>query len=292
EPEQPDRGLPQAPVAEKKEVKSPEGHEQLPVPRKPVIPGKPAAKKVEVDENFNPDDLFRDAKKPVIGKKKGLLGPGAARKEERGVKRNLVRNVVIAGIALSSVLVIVYLWFFADFGFRKETVTPPKGTVSPQQEKSAAPQRDGQRTIVATVPSPPQQLPQPPADSPSDVPATSSGKPTSEKSAPVRALPPQKPALSAPEKSGPASPADKKPAPALAPGYYIQVGYFSVEENAESLYNDLKSKNYSAFIKKDRTKNGIRYRVLVGRYKNKDDAAKALKKISGAEKIRGAIYRL
>lgn len=61
--------------------------------------------------------------------------------------------------------------------------------------------------------------------------------------------------------------------------YYIQVASFSRKVNATRTYNTLKKKNFNVYINKIEKDKKIFYRVCVGKFQNKKDAAFILKKL-------------
>lgn len=195
-------------------------------------------------------------------------------------KKSLIVNIIIALVAVSSLAAVAYMWFFMDFS-EKSAKRPAQRAAVPSQVEPVTPQ-----TQVS-----PQPAVQPEASKPV-------APPSEEK--PVVSLP----AVQKPEQSAQAqksveagtSLSAKKQEPASAPSskkgrYSVQVGYFSVKDNAYGLHDALKQKKYDVFIEKVRTRTGTRYRVLIGSYHTQAEALKDMNRIKAREGIDASIYR-
>lgn len=85
-------------------------------------------------------------------------------------------------------------------------------------------------------------------------------------------------------KTAPAAPEPKAAAPATAPKLsapYIQIGFYSVEENAKSASSDLKKLGIASSISPTTIKGKTFWRVLAGPAANKAERDKILKSVKG-----------
>ena len=71
--------------------------------------------------------------------------------------------------------------------------------------------------------------------------------------------------------------------------YSIQIGVFNDKKNAEALAEQFSKKGYNVFLEKEE-KVG-RYRVLVGKFTEKDKAVKQARTILRKEKIESVIFK-
>lgn len=117
-------------------------------------------------------------------------------------------------------------------------------------------------------------------------------EPSKEQQIPPKAVEESKPAptsVPAQEKKIEVKPEAK---PAGKPIYSVQIGVFKNEANATSLTKKYKEKGYDAFIRKSTAKDkGILYRVLIGKFDNKKEAAKLTNSIHAKENINVVIFR-
>jgi TolA-binding protein len=74
--------------------------------------------------------------------------------------------------------------------------------------------------------------------------------------------------------------------------YSVHIALFGKKADAESLSKKYIKKGYDAFVQKAVSKDGqkISYRVLIGKYEDKEEASRIAKEISDKEKIRVFIY--
>jgi cell division septation protein DedD len=73
--------------------------------------------------------------------------------------------------------------------------------------------------------------------------------------------------------------------------YSIQLGYFTVEPNADALLQKAKASGFSTAFTQKETRSGLTYfRVLVGKYSTLTDAQALLEQIHAAG-LKGAVYR-
>ena len=100
------------------------------------------------------------------------------------------------------------------------------------------------------------------------------------------------------EESKPApipAPAQEKKAevkPEVKPIYSVQIGVFKNEANAAAIVRKYKEKGYDAFTRKSTAKDkGILYRVLIGNFANKKEAAKLANSVREKENINVIIFR-
>jgi len=191
-------------------------------------------------------------------------------------KKSTVINIIIAVVAVTALAAVVYMWFFMDFG--EEQVKTPLQQAAKQPPQSSSP--------AAQQPVAPQTQQKPVAPQTAEQPAVT--LPAAQQ--PRQPAQPQKP------KQPPAQTAQKQTTPRTEPAakrgrYAVQVGYFSVKENAYSLHDSLKRKNYDVYIEKSRKRSGTGYRVLIGSYRTQAQAKKAMNDIRSRERIEAAIYR-
>ncbi|MEW6107866.1 MAG: SPOR domain-containing protein [Nitrospirota bacterium] len=90
----------------------------------------------------------------------------------------------------------------------------------------------------------------------------------------------------------PAKPETSVPPKDMQKKYYsVQVGAFGSEQNAESLADKLKKNGYDAFIQKDTTSgNRTIYRVLIGKFDERNMASQLAGSILRKEGIRSIVY--
>ncbi|NJD56204.1 MAG: response regulator [Nitrospirae bacterium] len=102
---------------------------------------------------------------------------------------------------------------------------------------------------------------------------------------PSASLPPASPApVQAPEPPS-------LPAAAAKPFYAVQIGAFRTEAIAESLAQKYKAKGYEAFVQKGTARDSqVVYRVLVGRFADRKEAAVLSAEVASREKIKTTIF--
>lgn len=74
--------------------------------------------------------------------------------------------------------------------------------------------------------------------------------------------------------------------------YSVQVNVFENKKNSDALIKRLKKKSYNAFVKIEyRINNSTRYRVLVGRFADKDEALKTVNIILKKEGLKSVLFK-
>ena len=126
---------------------------------------------------------------------------------------------------------------------------------------------------------PPQPSPSPPPPPPEDADA---------RAVPLDSKPP--PVVEKPAKAvtAPAAVEPAPRAPAVKPGFAVQLGSFSKADNALGLRDKLKAKGYKAFLKSS----GDVTRVYVGPQRDRAAAEKELKKLLADIKMKGIVVKL
>ncbi|MFZ3122760.1 MAG: SPOR domain-containing protein [Thermodesulfovibrionales bacterium] len=106
------------------------------------------------------------------------------------------------------------------------------------------------------------------------------------------AKPPAMPSVSSAVPAAPKTSPKPEPKPTGKIIYHAQLGAFKNTNNAEALAKDYKAKGYETFIQKSAGKDKeTLYRVLIGKFENKKEAAKLAHSIEAKEKTKTVIFK-
>ena len=233
--------------------------EERPVTQGPVAVDKEFADMAEIGQP-NEDYSYGDSDEDLRG---GLFNRGMRRRPK---KYTLLRPVVVATavIAIVAAGFLIYKFFMA--------------TPEVKAPLAAVPHKAVQQQEPTVLPPPEQQKPEQQKQEQS----VAKAKPAETKEVP-KEFPAQKTAPT------PAPVAVSKPATKTV--YSVQLGAFKSEIGADGLVKTYKSKGYEAFTRKGTTKdNASVYRVLIGEFGNRKEAARLAAKIETKEKIKTTIF--
>jgi CheY-like chemotaxis protein/cell division septation protein DedD len=277
-------------------VKEEEGKEKVELTmKKPAEPGPSLEKEREsFSDALDAERLTADEESDIADYEKAeswadMYRPGIV---EGGEKKDPMKKFLIIGVAVTAVVAILVAWFVTGTGKKKALVADRStiGSETKKEEKLPAIPHEESANKEGAAPAPAVETPQT-AEKPAVTAQGAAQETSGERAGQKPASAKEKPSLSRPENKKTSHAAEKKSVQGQSGKYSVQVGYFSVAANAESLSATLRSKNYDVFIDTAKKGGGTRYRVLVGRYKTRDEAMQMLRKMKKAEKLDAAIYQ-
>ena len=190
----------------------------------------------------------------------------------RGRRRPAKSGLMVPVLLVTAAVVIVA----GGFLIYKLFLFPEKARLS---VKAAAPKAAQQKVLPVLPPAVQQPNEQPGAE---DMPAAAKETPQT----PPQAR--QQASKQAQQKAPAVLPAAK---PAVEPFHSVQLGAFKSEVSAEALAKVYKGKGHEAFAYRGTTKdNKTLYRVLIGKFKNRKEAAQLAGKLQATEKIKTTVF--